>query len=63
MQHLLQEIKKCTICASELPFGANPVVQASSNSKICIIGQAPGKKCMNPELHGMIRVEIDLEAG
>lgn len=44
MKHLLLEIKKCTICAPELPFGANPVVQASTNSKICIIGQAPGKK-------------------
>ncbi len=31
---MLKEIKKCTICAPELPYGANPEVQASSNSKI-----------------------------
>ena len=42
MNHLLSEIRNCQVCRSELPLGANPVVQASSKSKIAIIGQAPG---------------------
>lgn len=39
---LLQEIRQCTICASSLPLGPNPVVSAHSDSKIVVIGQAPG---------------------
>jgi len=42
MQHLLAEIKKCTICSPFLAHGVNPVVSAHSKSKIAIIGQAPG---------------------
>lgn len=42
MNDLLHEIKNCTKCLAELPLGANPVVQASAQSKIAIIGQAPG---------------------
>jgi len=44
MEDLLQLIKRCTICEKHLPYGANPVMNASSASKIVIIGQAPGKK-------------------
>ncbi|WP_367275806.1 uracil-DNA glycosylase family protein [Marivirga sp.] len=32
------------MCLPKLPLGANPVVQASPQSKIAIIGQAPGIK-------------------
>ena len=44
MERLLQEIKACTICAHELPLGANPVVRASKMAKIVIVGQAPGTR-------------------
>jgi uracil-DNA glycosylase family 4 len=44
MQNLLSEIKKCTICEPDLDLGANPVVTGNKNSKIVIIGQAPGTK-------------------
>ncbi len=44
MQHLLSQIKQCTVCAPHLDLGANPVVAASSHAKIVIIGQAPGTK-------------------
>lgn len=44
MQALLSEIKKCTLCEPHLQLGANPVVRAHKNSKIVIIGQAPGTK-------------------
>ena len=47
MQTLLQHIKDCTICEAHLPLGARPVVTAHKESKIIIIGQAPGIKVHN----------------
>jgi uracil-DNA glycosylase len=44
MINLKLEIKACTICASSLPLGVNPVFQYGKGSKIVIIGQAPGRK-------------------
>ena len=44
MKQLLKEIKQCTICKAHLPLGPRPVVTAHPNSKIVIIGQAPGTK-------------------
>jgi len=44
MQELLNNIKQCTTCKDHLPLGPNPVVSAHKNSKIVIIGQAPGTK-------------------
>ncbi len=43
MQTTLEAIKKCTVCTPFLKDGVNPVVTASKNSKIVIIGQAPGR--------------------
>jgi len=43
MKLLLQEIKRCTTCLTDLEHGVNPVVSATSKSKIAIIGQAPGR--------------------
>jgi len=44
MQNLLQDIKQCIICKDHLTLGPRPVVSAHPNSKIVIIGQAPGTK-------------------
>ncbi|MFK7949449.1 MAG: uracil-DNA glycosylase family protein [Saprospiraceae bacterium] len=44
MKQLLQEIKQCKICEPHLDLGANPVVHVSKNSKIMVIGQAPGTR-------------------
>lgn len=44
MQKLLQDIKQCTICKEHLVLGPRPVVSAHPDSKIVIIGQAPGTK-------------------
>lgn len=44
MKELLSEIKKCTICATYLELGPRPVLSANIDSKIVIIGQAPGTK-------------------
>ncbi|WP_186755768.1 uracil-DNA glycosylase family protein [Echinicola salinicaeni] len=43
MENLLYDIKACTLCKEHLPLGPNPVVQGSLESKIMIVGQAPGK--------------------
>lgn len=42
MENLLHEIKACQICANHLPLGPRPVVSLTGESKIVIIGQAPG---------------------
>ena len=44
MQTLLDEIQQCTICIDSLPHGPYPVVSFNENSRILIIGQAPGSK-------------------
>lgn len=47
MENLIKQIKKCEICKDFLPNKPKPVVQISSESKILIIGQAPGQKVQN----------------
>lgn len=42
MQHILQQIAACQHCSEFLPLGARPIVTASAESKIMIVGQAPG---------------------
>lgn len=42
MQALLKKIKNCKECEKYLPLGVNPIIAASTKSKIIIIGQAPG---------------------
>jgi len=42
LPQLLEEARACTLCEPHLPEGARPLLQASSSSRIVIIGQAPG---------------------
>jgi len=42
VSNLLTKVRKCTICKN-LPLGPRPIVQAHSNSKVLIVGQAPGQ--------------------
>lgn len=44
MKKLLSEIRQCTICTKYLDLGPRPVVSGHIDSKIVIIGQAPGTK-------------------
>ncbi|MBL4623106.1 MAG: uracil-DNA glycosylase family protein [Immundisolibacteraceae bacterium] len=44
MEQLLANIKACTLCEADLPLGARPLLQISSNARILIAGQAPGRK-------------------
>ena len=41
---LLTDVRACTLCAKDLPFGPRPVLQIDLKAKILIAGQAPGKK-------------------
>lgn len=42
MDKLLAEIRSCTLCLPHLEHGVNPVLAAHKNSRIAIVGQAPG---------------------
>ncbi len=44
MKRLLNEIKGCDICKDHLALGPRPVLSAHKNSKVLIIGQAPGTR-------------------
>lgn len=41
---LLKEVRACRVCASHLPLGPRPVVRASAEARILIVGQAPGTR-------------------
>jgi len=47
MENLLHDIRQCNICSEHLQFGPRPIVSAHPDSKIVIIGQAPGTKVHN----------------
>ncbi len=43
MKKLLKEIRNCTVCKPHLAAGCRPVLEAHPESKLLIIGQAPGR--------------------
>jgi uracil-DNA glycosylase len=47
MNSLLIEISKCEVCKEHLEFGPRPILTAHPDSKIVIIGQAPGSVVHN----------------
>jgi uracil-DNA glycosylase len=53
MEELLAQIRACTVCKPFLPNDPKPIIRASTQSKILIIGQAPGQKYKTVEYHGM----------
>lgn len=44
LQQVLTQARACKVCEPELPCGARPVIQASPEAELLIIGQAPGLK-------------------
>lgn len=50
MKSLLNEITNCQICKGLLPFDPNPVLTVKPNSKLVIIGQAPGLAVHNTNI-------------
>lgn len=43
LPQLLEQVRACNLCAAHLPCEPKPLLQASTQSRILIIGQAPGK--------------------
>jgi uracil-DNA glycosylase family 4 len=43
LEKLLKKIRNCDACEKHLEFGVNPVIRASRQSKIIVVGQAPGR--------------------
>lgn len=43
----LKEARACTVCQKDLPLGPRPIVRAHKNSRILLIGQAPGTRVHN----------------
>lgn len=43
MNKLLTQIRACRECEKHLEFGVKPIIAASTQSKIIVIGQAPGR--------------------
>lgn len=41
---LIQQVRDCTLCAGQLPLGANPVFRADPGAVILVAGQAPGRR-------------------
>jgi len=41
---LLGSVRACRLCASSLPLGPRPVLQADPRARILIAGQAPGRR-------------------
>lgn len=44
MTTLLEEIRRCTLCAPSLPHGPRPVLQYQPGARVLIVGQAPGRR-------------------
>lgn len=43
-ESLLSEVRACEVCKENLPRGPRPIVQLDPESRILIVGQAPGRK-------------------
>lgn len=44
LQALLKRVRACTACLVDLPLGPRPLLQASADATILIVGQAPGSR-------------------
>ncbi|MEW9572186.1 uracil-DNA glycosylase family protein [Rhodanobacter sp. Si-c] len=43
-EQLLARVRACRLCEAHLPLGPRPVLQASPQSRLLIVSQAPGRK-------------------
>lgn len=43
-EELLSDVRACTLCEPDLPFGAHPVVQLHPDARILVASQAPGRR-------------------
>src|SRR5690606_4130704 len=42
--NMLDDVRRCTLCAPHLPLGPKPILQWHPQARILIAGQAPGRK-------------------
>lgn len=42
LNKLAQKVRACAICTEHLPLGPRPIISVSEQSRVLIIGQAPG---------------------
>ena len=43
-EQFVQSVENCRICEAHLPLGPRPVIRVAPDSRILVIGQAPGTK-------------------
>jgi hypothetical protein len=60
---LLSEIRACTVCEGHLEHVPRPIVQAGSDARIVIIGQAPGRRATSPDSSGTTQAAARCAAG
>jgi uracil-DNA glycosylase len=44
LDDLLLAVRSCRACATHLPLGPRPVLQAGASARILVVGQAPGRR-------------------
>lgn len=44
LEHLLERVRACELCKSELPLGPRPVLSVHPEARILVVGQAPGTR-------------------
>ncbi|MBK8526901.1 MAG: uracil-DNA glycosylase family protein [Rubrivivax sp.] len=44
LRELLLAVRACRVCEARLPLGPRPVLQAGTEARILVIGQAPGSR-------------------
>lgn len=44
LEQLLERVRDCRACETELPLGPRPVLRARASARLLIVGQAPGTK-------------------
>ena len=47
--NMLDDVRRCTLCAPHLPLGPKPILQWHPQARILIAGQAPGRKAHDAE--------------
>ena len=50
LDKLINEVRQCKVCDPDLALGARPIIQAGTESRLLIIGQAPGVKAHNTNM-------------
>jgi uracil-DNA glycosylase len=41
---LLAKVRDCAICTADLPLGLGPILRGTPDTKLLLIGQAPGTR-------------------